>query len=62
MPKRKPAKSKGPNGPRGLTWAGYRRLWRRIKLGELTWEDAERLKLCKPRGKSGPARKDLEAV
>jgi hypothetical protein len=41
---------------RGLLWSEYRRLERRITLGELTWTQAEELGLCLPRAKSGRKR------
>lgn len=44
---------------RGLTYAEYRRLERRINLGELTWEQAEKLGLCLPKATSGRKRKKL---
>lgn len=33
---------------RGLTIAEYHRLFRRIRAGEMTWEQAEGLGLCLP--------------
>lgn len=41
---------------RGLSYAEYRRLERRINLGELTWKQAEDLGLCLEKATSGRKR------
>jgi hypothetical protein len=59
-----PNKTKSPTTKkvatvRGLTYAEYRRIERRVNLGELTWEQAEQLGLCLPKQTSGRKRKQL---
>lgn len=44
-----PGCNKTASGPRGLCNSCYHAAWRKVDLGEMTWEQLERKKLALPR-------------